>query len=159
MRRYDRFAPLGPGTFVSHFPRALPWALTWCAFGTEHMASRPCCTSLPSIVMTNFSTALARSVSRATRTRYASKARTACRLCHAGVPESLSDPENAMTFTHASTSHETLTGSERPRIWPFCVLPGSHPRHPCRRTCAPIKLKPAGDKTFIPGYWRDKYLS
>ncbi len=39
-------------TFVSHFPRALPWAVTWCAFGTEHLASRPDCASLLWIVIT-----------------------------------------------------------------------------------------------------------
>ena len=51
-RGHDPFAPLGLGTFVSQCPWALPWAVTSCAFGTEHMASRPDCASLLWIVIT-----------------------------------------------------------------------------------------------------------
>ncbi len=52
MRMHGHFAPLGLWTFVSHFPRALPWAVTLRAVGTEHMACRSDCVSLFCIVFT-----------------------------------------------------------------------------------------------------------
>ena len=36
---HDHFAPLGLWSFVSQVPRALPWAFTLCAFGTERFVS------------------------------------------------------------------------------------------------------------------------
>ena len=41
MGMQDHFAPLTLWTFVSQVPRALPWAFTFCAFGTEHNARDP----------------------------------------------------------------------------------------------------------------------
>ncbi len=38
MGMHDHFAPLGLWSFVSQVPRALPWAFTLCAFGTERFA-------------------------------------------------------------------------------------------------------------------------
>ena len=49
---WNPVARWGLEAFVSHFPRALPWAVTLRAFGTEHMVSRPDCASLVWIVIT-----------------------------------------------------------------------------------------------------------
>ena len=49
MEMHDYIAHLGLWTFASHFPRALPWAITLYAVGTK---TRSDCASLLWIVVT-----------------------------------------------------------------------------------------------------------